>query len=274
MVNKNFGVSFNLHPSMITPEADAKPGHGKKMAEAFQEAAWSTDGYQGSLDTSKTGLEQIAGNQRATQRERLVAQVGLQQAEIAGKTNSVRALRGDDLGSKSALLSTTLSMLAAGAATTGPIGAVLAEIGSRQMDSIRMQSCGYTSISDVHDANVAGRAMLQAIAVHGGDDQAKEIAAATLDQLGKGYKQAPKSDKLFQREAQVHQDTQILYGAFNQIKTVTCQGDPQNPKSMAFLQGELPGGSSLTAPRPGGYAEYPRGDGFSIERKRESGWDR
>ena len=269
----NFGVSFNLHPSLVKPGADAEAGQGQKVAQAFQEAKFLTDGYEAQYDTSKLGLEQVANNGRSTQREKLVAQVVLHQSEIAQEANAVRKSR-DGFSSKSLLVGMGLSLIAAGQATTGPIGAVLAEVGTRQMDDLRAQGWGQSSPADLHDANVAGKAMLEAIKLHGGDEQAQKLAADALSHLEGSYKKAPKEGDLYVQEKTMYQDASVIYGAFNDIKTVTCQGDASNPKCMAFLEGDLPGtGLTSSLGRPGGkVGMMGSNSSFSVEKDAQP-WD-
>ena len=276
--NANFGVSFQLHPGQIQPGADAQPGRGKKVAQAFQEAAFTSDGFQAQFETAEMGLRQIAQHREASQREKLVSQIALQQSEIAGQANTLRPSGQPSISSRSHLLTKTLALIAGGAATTGPIGAVLADIGCRQMDDIRAQGFGTGSIGDTRDANVSGRSMLEAIQLHGGDQKAQQIAAQALDQLGDRYQNSQSEKELFgyRKDEELYHDTEVLYGALNEIKTVTCQGDRNNPKCMAFLDGQLPEtGFSTSLGRPGGWiGKSGPADAFSVQEKHDPFWDR
>ena len=271
---RSTGIDASLSQSMIKPGAGAKPGQGKKVAEAFQKATFEVQGYEDSLDTASLGLEQIAKNPRATEREQLIAKVGLHQLDVAQKTNSKEILKGEGFGSKSLLATETLGFIAAGHATTGPIGAVLADLGGRQMDWIRGQSFNTATPEHIRDSNVAGRSMLEAIKELGGDQNAQMIAEDALAAMTDRYTKSESAREA--PEARLLRDSQLIYGALDDIKTVTCQGDLQNPKCMAFLNEELPDGTSASMGRPGGgWVEVPSGDGFTLSKTRKpKDWDR
>jgi hypothetical protein len=142
------------------------------------------------------------------------------------------------------------------------------------MDSIRCQKFNTASASDIRDSNVAGKSMLGAIAQFG-DEKSQKIASQALAELGKKY--SPKDAKSSLPLTEVlFQDAKAITDSLESIKKVAAQGDPTNPKCMAFLDGELPSGDSkISAGRPGGGSvDYPSpGQGFGVARPPRE-WDR
>ena len=270
----NFEVSVQLPRVQFRPGAEAGAGGGQGTVKV-------TDEYQSQYEVAETALRQISQQHDANQREKLVAQIALRQNEIASQANTVRSTGRAGIESQTSLLNQTLSLLAGGAAISGPIGAVLADIGCRQMDSLRAQNLhstrmlGTGGLDDTRDANVSGRAMLEAIELHAQDSQAQAIASEALGKLGDRYQHSEHFGGVIGlhrsgKDVELYRDSSILYGAFNDIKNVTCQGDRHNPKCMAFLAGDAGSISPTSVNRPGGWIGHSGpADAFSVQEKRE-----
>lgn len=267
----------SINPNMgFTPNTPVQHGKGREVAKTFQEASWAqTDGYQGTNTLAEMGLKTIKNQYGATEREQLVAQVAMEQARSLDANLTERGLK--SLGSRSIAMSESLAYIASGGVNSGPVGAILADLGSRQMDSIRTQACNTASAADVRDSNVAGFSMLQQIADRVDDPNLQIIAHGALEQLGDRYQSSEKERKIGGDFDNLMDDSKVIFAAFDGIKTVACQGDANNPKSIAFLAGEMPEGSmSYGTGRPGGRTvEYPgSGDGYGVSKERKWDWDR
>ena len=166
------------------PQQAPLSGRGQQVAQTFQEASWAThDGYEGKSALHEIGLKSVARDLGATKREILVATVALHQAELIGKSATVRSQSRLDKASVALAQGSALAYLASGGVASGPIGAILADLACRQMDDIRTQSCNTASGADIRDANLAGCAMLQQIADHVEDPALKGLADHTLGRV-------------------------------------------------------------------------------------------
>jgi len=267
------GINPNINMNFTGTNAPVH-GKGRDVAKTFQEASFAQrDGYEGTNTLSEMGLRTIKDQHGATEREQLVAQVAMNQLKSLDANNTVRVSKG--VSSRSIALSESLSYIASGGVASGPIGAILADLGSRQMDSIRMQSFNSASSADIRDSNVAGYAMMQQIAERVDDPNLQIIAHNALDQVGDRYQKSEKEGKIGGDERNLLDDSKVLFAAFDGMKAVACQGDASNPKSIAFLDGVMPAGGngSIGAGRPGGRTvSYPSsGLGFGVSKEHK--WD-
>ncbi len=265
-IGGNFGIP-------MTPQQ----GKGREVAKTFQEAVFETATISDGAQVAETGLKAVRNKFGASEREKLVAQVALEQAEQIEKNLTVGVMKDDGKHSHKIALTEALSYIASGGVASGAVGAILADIGTRQMDWIRAQKFNTASNSDVRDSNVAGFSMLQQIADRSQDPALELIAHNAMKQVGSRYNKQEKSGKLEGDSQKLLDDSKVLHEAFDNIKVVASLGDAQNPKSIAFLAGETPGDSHGSIGRPGGgWADHPSsGDGFTVSHKAsERVWDR
>ncbi len=245
-----------------------RPGRGKMVAETFQKALFvNQDGYDGRSTIAEIGLRSVAQTPGASEREISVAQFALRQAEMMAQTGTTR--KSEDAASRAIAQSEALAYLASGGVASGPIGAVLCDLACRQMDKIRTQACHTASGADIRDSNLAGYAMLQQISEQSSDPRLSELAQQTLQKVQTNYGRSESEGAANRQFDRFLKDSEVIYDALEEIKVVAVGGEPNNPKCLAFLDGQSPDGHfPLSLGRPGGKSAYypDSGVGFGVIR--------